>query len=66
MRWNDPRTDEEIATARAAAAGPDPLPEGEEVDVSFTASDDGLEILWKDPLQVLEWKDDVRLKDFEE
>ncbi|KAL8278623.1 hypothetical protein RQP46_008915 [Phenoliferia psychrophenolica] len=66
MRWNDPRTDEELASARVAVAGPDPLPEGEEVDISFTSSNDGLEILWRDPLEVVNWGDDVRLREFEE
>lgn len=68
MRWDDPRTEEEISLARAAAGGTTINAEGveEEVDVSFTSAEDGLEILWRDPLQVLEWKDDVRLRDFEE
>ncbi|KAK4705368.1 hypothetical protein P7C70_g837, partial [Phenoliferia sp. Uapishka_3] len=66
MRWDDPRTDDEIEAAKTAVSGKPTSADDDTVDVSFTSSEDGLEILWKDPLQVLEWKDDVRLKDFEE
>ena len=48
------------------SSSPEPRPEGEEVDVSFTQSIDGLEILWKDPMKVVNWGDDVRLKEFED
>lgn len=66
MRWEDPRTDEELRSARQAAAGANFTGDLNEVDVGYTISGDGVEIKFEDPLEVLEWKNDVRLRDFEQ
>ncbi|KAM0752545.1 hypothetical protein T439DRAFT_286821 [Meredithblackwellia eburnea MCA 4105] len=66
MGWNDPRSDHDQAIARMAAGATGDPEKDKNIDISFTSADDGLEILWRDPLQILEWKDDVRLRDFEE
>ncbi|KAI5474519.1 alpha 1,2-mannosyltransferase, glycosyltransferase family 71 protein [Pseudohyphozyma bogoriensis] len=67
MRWEDPRTELEIAQAKAAASGtPDDPSDDADIDVSFTSSDDGLEIKFESPLMMLQWADDVRLKGFED
>lgn len=66
MKWEDPRTEDELNWARLAAAGANFEGDLGEVDVSYTVSGDGVEIKFENPLEVLEWKDDARLRDFEE
>lgn len=66
MKWEDPRTETELEWARQAAAGANFEGNLGEVDVSYTVSGDGVEIKFENPLEVLEWKDDPRLRDFEE
>ncbi|ORY81239.1 mannosyltransferase putative-domain-containing protein [Leucosporidium creatinivorum] len=66
VKWVDPRTEEELTWARIAAAGADFEGDLNEVDVSYTVSGDGVEIKFENPLEVLEWKDDPRLRYFED
>lgn len=65
LKWEDPRTEAAINSAKRVA-GAALGKSADEVDVSFTASDDGLEIKWENPLVMQEWANDPRLRDFED
>ncbi|KAK4047491.1 hypothetical protein OIV83_005404 [Microbotryomycetes sp. JL201] len=67
VRWEDPRTEDEIRWARQAAmsAMVKPPSNVDEVDVSYTVSTDGVEMKFEDPLSIEDWSGDARLKDFE-
>lgn len=66
MRWEDPRTGDELQSARIAAAGYDYQGNMNDVDVSYTVSGDGVEIKFENPLEVVQWRGDGRLRDFEQ
>ncbi|KAK4046908.1 hypothetical protein OIO90_006390 [Microbotryomycetes sp. JL221] len=67
VKWEDPRTGDEIRWAREAAKSVMIKPPAviEDVDVSYTVSGDGVEIKFEDPLTVENWEQDPRLKQFE-
>lgn len=65
VHWSDPRTEAEIHSAKIAAAGEGFQGNWDDVDVSYTVSSDGVEIKFEDPLEIVQWSHDGRLRDFE-
>lgn len=65
VHWEDPRTEDEIMSAKRAAAGESFDGNWDDVDVSYTVSSDGVEIKFENPLEVVQWSQDGRLRDFE-
>ncbi|KAM0790329.1 hypothetical protein ACM66B_003214 [Microbotryomycetes sp. NB124-2] len=67
VKWEDPRTGDEIRWARQAAMSAMVKPPSnlDDVDVSYTVSTDGVEMKFEDPLSIEEWSVDSRLRDFE-
>ncbi|GAA6021382.1 hypothetical protein JCM10207_002029 [Rhodosporidiobolus poonsookiae] len=73
--WDDPRSDEDKWIAKLSVASVSPNPDDKpledlanEVDISWTAAEDAWEMKWNsnEVLEVVQWKDDPRLRDFEE
>ncbi|GAA5998961.1 uncharacterized protein JCM10292_005826 [Rhodotorula paludigena] len=75
--WSDPRSSEELATARLSVAAtlPNPsslplsqLADEAGIDLSYTAAGDGFELRFveDEATEVVAWKDDARLRGFEE
>ncbi|GAA6064524.1 hypothetical protein JCM10212_004775 [Sporobolomyces blumeae] len=73
--YDDPRTSEQIAAAKLSVAVSMPNPDNKslsdlaaDVDVCYCAAPDGFELrlCGEDLTEVVEWKDDPRLREFEE
>ncbi|GAA5904617.1 hypothetical protein JCM6882_004922 [Rhodosporidiobolus microsporus] len=74
--YSDPRSDEDKRTAKLSVAAVTPNPDNQSleelangVDICYTAAPDGWESKWcdgRDVTEVVAWKDDPRLRDFEE
>ncbi|BGP20067.1 hypothetical protein JCM10213_003549 [Rhodosporidiobolus nylandii] len=74
--YDDPRSDEDKNTAKLSVAAVSPNPENKplgelarDVDICYTAAPDGWESTWcsgEDVLEIVQWKDDPRLRGFEE
>ncbi|GAA5992174.1 hypothetical protein JCM11641_007787 [Rhodosporidiobolus odoratus] len=74
--YDDPRSEEDKSTAKLSVAAVLPNPDhkslaqlAEDVDICYTAAPDGWESKWcdgKDVMEVVQWKDDPRLRDFED
>lgn len=72
--WDDPRSEEEKSDSRRSVALGLPNPEhksldelADGVDISYTSAPDGFEVKFdaNEVLEVVQWADDPRLRDFE-
>ncbi|GAA5821126.1 hypothetical protein JCM11251_001976 [Rhodosporidiobolus azoricus] len=74
--YDDPRSEDDKRTAKLSVAAVSPNPDNksleelaQDVDICYTAAPDGWESKWceeKEVTEVVAWKDDPRLRDFEE
>lgn len=65
MKYKDPRTPSELLTQQNHANEKIGLHD-HNAPLNVTTTLEGMEIFWENTLKVREWRDDVRLRDFED